>query len=70
VTGPRIQHPSGAEFHARMAVLHERAAAAYASELSTARDPRRREFLGQKVADSKRQARECQELAEKLAASE
>jgi hypothetical protein len=47
---------SALDFNRRMAVLEDNAAAAYASELSTTRDPAARERLGRNIARSKAQA--------------
>ena len=44
------------EFHERMAAACDKAAAAYASELSTTTDPVARERLGKKARQQKQQA--------------
>lgn len=54
------------EFHDRMAIACDKAAQAYASELSTTRDPVYREYLGKKARQQKEQAQWHRDFAAKL----
>jgi hypothetical protein len=61
-----FRRTSPAEFHERMAVKQEEAGAAYASEMSTATDAARRQFLADKAKRAKEAAAHHRELAARI----
>lgn len=62
----KIAQTSPEEFHRRMAVACDKAARAYASELSTIKDPVYRQRLGEKARKRKQQAEFHRRKAEQL----
>ena len=63
---PRLKKTDAAELHELLAASEERAAEAFASELSVEKDPKVREWLGRKAKHNKDQAAFHREIAAKL----